>query len=96
MIKLSGLVRLVSFLAIVGAGYWYWSGPYQEKINPSYETVLKRNDENMAECIRAAAYQFGATGSGSGPEVATRKCAEKFDVYKSDGRWHSHDAIRPD
>ncbi len=62
--------RIITLAALIGAAYWYWSGPYQAKINPSYEAQLKKNSEDMALCMRGAAYQLGATGSGSGPEVA--------------------------
>jgi hypothetical protein len=96
MLKVSVLIRAITFLAIVAAGYWYWTGPYQEKINPDYETMVRKNDRNMAECARAAAYQLGATGTGAGAERATEQCAEKFEVYELDGHWHSYGTVRPD
>lgn len=90
------LVRIIVFVAIVAAAYWYWSGPYQEKINPDYETVLKRNNEAMSQCMRTAAYQTGTTGNGPGPEQAERQCAQELNVYQHDGQWHSYDMTRPD
>ena len=82
---------------IIAAGYWYWTGPYQEKTNPSYAAGLKKNQENMALCLRGAAYKMGATGTGSGtgsgdPE---QDCAGTYNLYKHEGRWHSYDQKRP-
>lgn len=94
--KISVLVRLLTFAAIVAAIYWYWSGPWQEKVNPSYESILRENQEKMDSCIRGAAYKRGATGVGAGAEAAREQCAEQFNLYELDGRWHSHDMVRPD
>ena len=86
--------RIVLLLVIGGLGYWYWSGPYQARVNPSYEQQLQRNDENMAGCMRAKAYQLGATGQGVGADRAREQCARQHNVYEEDGRWHSYDAVR--
>jgi len=94
--KISVLVRIAVFVAIIAAGYWYWSGPYQDKVHPSYRLQVEANDEKMAECIRAAAYKLGATGTGVGAKVAEEQCAEKYNVYQLDGHWHSYDATRPE
>ena len=88
--------RIFSIAAIFAAGYWYWSGPYQAKTNPSYEALLKKHSEDMALCMRGAAYQLGATGSGTGSEAAEENCAEKYNLYEYEGRWHSYDVKRPD
>jgi hypothetical protein len=90
------LQRLILLAVIIGAVYWYWSGPYQQRTNPSYESILKHNDENMAQCVRGAAYKLGATGSGAGAELAEQQCAEKFNLYQMEGHWHSYDRARPD
>jgi hypothetical protein len=90
------LERIIMFAVIVGAAYWYWSGPYQEKINPGYEVTLDQNDENMKRCIRGAAYKQGTTGGGVGGSTASKQCAEKFNLYELDGHWHSYDTARPD
>ena len=87
------LGRVFTLAVILGAGYWYWSGPYQQQHNPSYEQRLKKNAENMRLCMRGAAYGAGATGETSGnPE---QRCAERFNLYKLDGQWHSYDDARP-
>jgi hypothetical protein len=90
------VVRIITFVVIIGAAYWYWSGPYQEKIHPSYKATVEENDRKMADCTRAAAYSHGATGTGPSAEYAEEECAEKYNLYELDGHWHSHDAVRPD
>jgi len=87
--------RLLILAALIGAAYWYWTGPYQAKINPDYDAVLKQNARDMGECMRTAAYKLGATGSGVNAELAEQQCAEKFNLYQVDGQWHSYDMARP-
>lgn len=88
--------KLIAMAVIVGAAYWWWQGPYRDRVDPSYELILQSNDENMAMCQRAEAYQLGATGSGLGEEPARRKCAEEYNVYYEDGHWHSYEMTRPE
>ena len=88
--------RIIPLALIIGVAYWYWSGPYQDKINPSHEAILEQNDKEMGECIRAAAYQHGATGTGLGSSAARQHCAQENNMYESDGHWHSYDMVRPD
>ena len=47
--------RLLMLAAIIGAAYWYWTGPYQAKTNPDYDAVLEQNTRDMGECMRTAA-----------------------------------------
>ena len=96
MIKMSVLLRIATLAAIAAAGYWYWSGPYQEKTNPSYQSLIEQNDQRMAECMRGAAYQLGATGSGTNSDGAREQCAQKYNLYELDGHWHSYDMTRPE
>ena len=86
--------RIFSIAVIVAAGYWYWTGPYQAKNNPSYEARLQQNGENMTQCIRGLAYREGATGESSGN--AEESCAEKYNLYQYEGKWHSYDEKRRD
>ena len=90
------LQRIIVLAVLIGAAYWYWSGPYQEKRHPSYAAQLEQNDAKMAQCIRAAAYKLGVTGTGADTSQATKQCAEQFNLYESDGHWHSYDSVRPD
>ena len=89
------LLRIITITVVLGAAYWYWSGPYQEKINPSYQTVVEQNDTDMRECQRGAAYKLGATGKGAAPELAQQQCAKRYNVYEKDGHWHRYDMSRP-
>ena len=84
--------RLLALAAIVAAAYWYWSGPYQAKVNPDYAQQLEANAEKMRLCIHGINYQLGATGEGEGN--AEKRCAEKYNLYPHDGKWHSYDAVR--
>jgi len=95
MIRLSVLTRIATLAAIVAAGYWYWSGPYQEKTNPSYEARIEENDRKMAECVRGASYRFGATGSGANTAAAQERCAQEYNLYELDGHWHNYETTRP-
>jgi hypothetical protein len=91
------MIQRLLFLAVfLGGAYWYWSGPYQERINPDYATILEENERKLEECIRAEAYRQGATGEGRGPEPAREYCADKHNLYLHDGRWHRYDMSRPD
>jgi len=95
-VNIAALVKIATFVAIVATAYWYWSGPWQEKTHPSYESILKQNAEKMSLCVRGAAYKQGATGNGVNEEVARERCAEELNLYELDGRWHSYDMARPD
>jgi hypothetical protein len=95
MVNISVLTRILIFGAIIAAGYWYWSGPWQEKAHPSYEALLEKNEENMRLCMRSAAFEMGATGTGTAAAGAREQCAEKYNLYELDGRWHSYDVPRP-
>ena len=88
------LGKLITLAIIIGACYWYWSGPYQQRVNPSYEKRLEQNEENMRQCIHGLNYKAGATGDVSGnPEDI---CAGRFNLYKQGGRWHSYEDDRPE
>jgi hypothetical protein len=87
------LSRVVTFAIIAGAGYWYYTGPYQSASNPGYEEKLVKHQEDMRLCIRGLNYKSGATGQGSGDPEA--ECAQRFNLYKGDdGRWYSYDDKR--
>ncbi len=85
--------RLLTLALLVGIGYWYWSGPYQARVNPDYEQKLEQNAETMRLCIRGRNYKSGSTGMSDGdPEEL---CAREHNLYRhEDGRWHSYDDVR--
>ena len=88
------LGRILPIVLLAAAGYWYWTGPYQESKNPAYEQRLQENRLKMDRCLRGKAYAAGATGQVSGnPEDA---CAQQYNLYRYEGQWHSYDDVRPD
>ena len=83
--------RLFTLAVIIGAVYWYWSGPYQERVNPSYEKKLERYAEEMRKCIRGVNYKAGTGATTGDPEQV---CAKRLNLYRHEGRWHSYDDVR--
>lgn len=79
--------RILTIAILAAAGYWYWSGPYQEEHNPGTEQKLMADIEKMKQCVRGMNYKSGATGITDGnPEEI---CAEKFNLYYYEGEWRS-------
>jgi hypothetical protein len=79
--------RLLTLAILLAAGYWYWSGPYQQQRNPDAQQQLEKAIEDMRECIRGQNYKAGATGVSEGnPEQI---CAEKYKLYLYEGEWRS-------
>ena len=89
------MAKFVVLLALVGAGYWYWSGPYQESRQSSPTVQLRENAEIMQRCI-AQEGRMQSTGGlagladvGSSGEDAERLCAAKNNLVKRDGAWYA-------
>jgi hypothetical protein len=86
------LQRIITVALLAGVGYWYWSGPYQERVNPTPEQKLLENSENMRECIYNKKYAASRTLTGIvNPEEI---CAEELNLYEYEGQWHSYDDVR--
>jgi len=82
--------KLIVIAAIVGAGYWYWSGPYQDG---GSARQLQENNRNMERCIRREASMNAAAGMAGGavsPGDAEKLCAEKYGLYLQNGQWHTN------
>ena len=90
------LQRLIVIIVVAAAGYWYWTGPYQDRTNPNYATQLDNNDAAMSECIKSTTYKTGLTGQGPNTDNVEATCAEELELYEDEGRWHSYGATRPD
>lgn len=88
------LKNIIPLAIIIGVAYWYWSGPYQEKNNPSYAQKLEVNNDAMSKCLFGKSYASGA-GRGSAGDPG-QQCAKKLNLYEEGGQWHSYDDIRPD
>ncbi len=79
--------RLLPIAIMIAAGYWYWSGPYQEQRHPADEKKLENAIEDMRQCIRGMNYKSGATGENVGDPEAI--CAERHHLYLYEGEWRS-------
>jgi len=86
--------KLAILVAVLGLGYWYWSGPYQDSAGTSEASRLAENMSRMQRCIReekrmdAAAGMAGIGGVGNSGADAERVCADKYNLYLLDGEWH--------
>jgi len=78
--------RLIALAIIIGAAWWYWTGPYRQSLEPDSPAQLKQNAEDMRLCLRGAAYGPGATGQGGGNEEA--QCSEQLGLYEVEGVWY--------
>ena len=87
------LGKLIGWGLLLSVAYWYWSGPYQQQRNPSYESRLQENTQKMEQCRQADAYRANATGEGGGN--TDQRCARKHNLYRHRGQWHSYDDVRP-
>ena len=84
--------KVIVIAILLGAGYWYWSGPYQAGRPSAAQLQLQTNAENMRKCMRREASMEGSAGMAGVGGIADggeQLCAEKFNVYRHDGQWHS-------
>jgi hypothetical protein len=88
------LERILTVVIVAGVGYWYWSGPYQEKKNPTYGQRLKQYNQAMADCVENRTY--AASRGAVSAAYAQAKCAEELNFYFEDGQWYSYDDVRRD
>ena len=85
--------NIVGIVVLACCAYWFWTGPYQNMNNVSYEDQLKTNSEDMARCMRSRKY---LSNSGASQSVRPEQlCAEKYNLYEEDGRWHRYNDTRP-
>ena len=88
------MARLVIILAIIGFGYWYWSGPHQKSAQTAEADRLKENAAVMQQCInqeqrmQTGGGLAGLTDVGSSGADAESLCAQKNGLYKRDGNWY--------
>ena len=86
--------KLVLIVAILGLGYWYWSGPYQKSTPELEADRVKENAAIMQQCIKQeqrmeSAGALGGIGDvGSSGQDSERLCAEKNHLEKRDGGWY--------
>jgi len=85
------VTKLILLLAVIGGGYWYWSGPYQESKLSPLDARLEENAKIMKRCIGKEKSMAGAAGMGGmggmsdDPEAF---CAKENNLVLKDGKWH--------
>jgi len=78
-------------LAIIGFGYWYWSGPYQNSAQTSEADLVTANAAIMQQCIdqeqrvQVGGGLAGLADVGSSGADAESLCAEQNGLHKRDG-----------
>lgn len=87
------MARLVIVLALIGLGYWYWSGSHQKSTETLEAERLKENAVTMQRCInqeqrmQSTGGLAGLADVGSAGVDAERLCASKHGLEKRDGAW---------
>ncbi|MEM6584107.1 MAG: hypothetical protein AAF699_22730 [Pseudomonadota bacterium] len=77
--------RVLSLVLLAAIAYWYWSGPYQARHNPSSEQALEQDIDQMRQCLRGQYYKVGATGQADGDPAVI--CAARYNLYYYEGEW---------
>jgi hypothetical protein len=88
------MVKWIVLAVVVGAGYWYWNGPYHAGRPDSDEMRLRENAEKMRKCMRREASMAGAAGIAGVGGIADdgeQLCADKYNLYKHEGQWHNYE-----
>jgi hypothetical protein len=89
------MTKLIMLAIIIGAGYWYWSGPYQQGGGQTLEEHLRENRNIMRRCMKREATLGGAAGLagvGGVTDGAETLCANENNLYKRDGEWYTKTA----
>lgn len=80
------MLKFIVLAALLAAGYWYYSGPYQ--VSP--EQLARDSERAMERCIRQER-SISAGGAMAGglmvEEDVEWRCAEKLDFVQRDGQW---------
>jgi len=85
-------MKWILVLAIAAAGYWYWSGPFQESRLVSPQEQLKNNARLVKRCVdkeKSMAGSAGVGGIGGIADGAETLCAEQLGLIARDGNWYS-------
>jgi hypothetical protein len=93
------LGKIILLLAVVAAGYWYWTGPYQQGRQSSAEERLQENARIMERCMHRESSMNTAAGMAGVGDIAddgNKLCAEKYDLYFDEGQWRSKDSAGND
>ena len=83
--------KLIVIAVLLGAGYWYWNGPYNQGRPTSEQAQLRENAADMQRCMRREKSMEGVGGMAGIGGMATdgeQLCAEKLGLYQDEGQWH--------
>jgi hypothetical protein len=86
------MAKLIVIAVLVAAGYWYWTGPYQQGGQSSGDKRLQENARNMERCVRREASMNAASGMAGGAVSAgdgEKLCASELGLFQRDGQWHN-------
>lgn len=86
------MLKIIAVILAIGAGYWYWAGPYQQGQRPTDEERLQENARIMKKCMRQESSMNAAAGMGGVGGVADdgeALCAEKYNLHFSEGQWRN-------
>ena len=86
-------MKWIIVLALAAAGYWYWSGPFQESRLLSPQEQLDNNAKLMKRCVdkeKSMAGSAGLGGIGGIADDAESLCADQLDLVSRDGNWYSN------
>ncbi len=89
--------KIIVIIAIIAAGYWYWTGPYQQTEEQTYQAYLDDNAKTMKRCMgkqSSIAGAAGLAGVGGMAEDSETFCAEENNLVLHDGQWHSKNEVR--
>jgi hypothetical protein len=93
-LRVSAMGKLIVIALVVAAGYWYWTGPYQQGGQSGGEKRLQENARNMERCVRREASMNASSGmAGGGVSMgdSEKLCAGELGLYQQDGQWHDVD-----
>lgn len=85
------MTKLILLVVIIGGGYWYWSGPYQDSKLSPLEAQLVENAKIMKRCMAKEKSMAGVAGMGGMGGISDEGeafCAKEHNLAKKDGQWH--------
>ena len=84
------MLKFIVPAALLAAGYWYYSGPYQASRLVSPGQLARDSERAMERCLRQER-SISAGGAMAGAlmveEDVEWRCAEKLDFVQRDGQW---------